>query len=519
MANLAQLLDGTASSFPDRLAIISGEDRLTFADVDKAANRIANLLVANGIQPGDKVAISCPNNPAFTAIYYGILKAGGTVLPLNILLREHEIAYHLTDADAKAYFAYDKLGDLPIGQWADTAFGTVQSCQRLFAVESLGAIVTDAPVEDAFATALLNQSDSFDTVWRDDEDTAVILYTSGTTGQPKGAELRHRNMRDNALASAAIFHSNTERPDTYLSVLPLFHSFGQTVVQNSAIAFGGTVVMMARFDAEAAIATMAREKVTFFAGVPTMYWAILAAADENCDVSDLSDTLRIAAAGGAALPVELHKRFRERFGHAVLEGYGLSETSPVASFAPIGEEPRVGSIGRPIPGVEMKLIADDWSELPNDPDAVGEIAIKGHNIMKGYFGRPEATGEVLREGWFRSGDLARRDADGYYYIVDRSKDLIIRGGFNVYPREIEELLMTHPAVSLVAVVGVPHEAHGEEIKAFAVLNKGAEVTEPELIEWCKERVAAYKYPRAVSFVDSLPTTSTGKLLKRMLTEA
>jgi long-chain acyl-CoA synthetase len=298
-------------------------------------------------------------------------------------------------------------------------------------------------------------------------------------------------------------------------VLPLFHSFGQTVIQNGAFAFGGTVVMLPRFDAAAALAVMGKEKVTFFAGVPTMYWGLLGALDESVDVERLAKNLRVAAAGGSALPVEVHKDFERRFGVTILEGYGLSETSPVASFSPHGQPARPGSIGLPIPGVEMKLLRPDgWDEV--GPGEIGEIAIKGHNVMKGYHNRPEATDEVIRDGWFRSGDLGRRDDDGWYYIVDRSKDMIIRGGYNVYPREIEEVLLTHPDVSLAAVVGVPHESHGEEIKAYVILNPGATVTSDELVEWGKQEMASYKYPRLVGIVDSLPMTATGKILKREL---
>jgi long-chain acyl-CoA synthetase len=289
------------------------------------------------------------------------------------------------------------------------------------------------------------------------------------------------------------------------------------VIQNGAFAFGGTVVMLPRFDAAAALAAMGKENVTFFAGVPTMYWGLLGALDESVDVERLAGNLRVAAAGGSALPVEVHKDFQKRFGVTILEGYGLSETSPVASFSPYGQPARPGSIGTPMPGVEMKLLQpDSWDEVPDGPDEIGEIAIKGHNIMKGYYNRPEATEEVIRDGWFRSGDLGRRDEDGWYYIVDRSKDMIIRGGYNVYPREIEEVLLTHPDVSLAAVIGVPHESHGEEIKAVVIRKDGATVTEDELVAWGKEQMAGYKYPRIVEFVDALPMTATGKILKREL---
>ncbi len=521
MANLALLLENTTSTYPDRTAIVFGDSRFTYTQVNGAANQVANLLVSRGVQPGDKVALSCPNLPYFTIVYYGILKAGAAVVPLNVLLKPREVAYHLDDSDAVAYFAFEGTADLPIGDAAWEGFQAADSCKDFFLIKLDSA--APAPLEgpEFYAPLVAEQPPTFDTVETDDDDTAVILYTSGTTGQPKGAELRHRNMRDNALAGEALFGADVDNPDTYLCVLPLFHSFGQTCIQNGAIAYGGAVVMLPRFEAQAALGLMLREQVTYFAGVPTMYWGLLGALTDDVDVETLAKNLRVAAAGGSALPVEVHRKFKERFGVTILEGYGLSETSPVASFSPYGEEPRVGSIGRPIPGVEMKLIGPEWEDVPDDlqddgKTAVGEIAIKGHNVMKGYYDRPEATAEAIRDGWFRSGDLGRKDADGFYYIVDRSKDMIIRGGYNVYPREIEEVLLTHPGVSLVAVIGVPHESHGEEIKAVVVREPGADVTEDELLAWGKEQFAAYKYPRVVEFRDELPMTSTGKILKREL---
>ena len=516
MGNLAALLDQTTAKYPEREAIVFGDLRLNYAQVNGAANQVANLLVSRGIKPGDKVALSCPNLPYFTIIYYGILKAGATVVPLNVLLKPREVAYHLADSDAKAYFAFEGAPDLPIGDAAWAGFQETPGCEHFFLIKLDSSAPAPLEPPEYYAPLVAEQSPVFETVEVDDDDTAVILYTSGTTGQPKGAELRHRNMRDNALSGTALFNADENNPDTYLCVLPLFHSFGQTVIQNGAIAYGGTVVMLPRFEPQAALQLMLANDVTFFAGVPTMYWGLLGALEEGVDVSKIAANLRVAAAGGAALPAEVHKDFQARFGVTILEGYGLSETSPVASFAPWGQEVRVGSIGTPIPGVEMKLINDDWSDVADDPDAIGEIAIKGHNIMKGYYQRPEATEEAIKDGWFRSGDLAKKDADGFYYIVDRSKDMIIRGGYNVYPRELEEILMTHPAVSLVAVIGVPHDSHGEEIKAVVVPAPGAEVTPDELVAWGKEQFAAYKYPRIVELVDALPMTSTGKILKREL---
>ncbi|NYG54569.1 long-chain-fatty-acid--CoA ligase [Nocardioides perillae] len=519
MSNLSALLEGSVERYPDRDAIVFGATRLTYAQVNGAANQVANLLVSRGVQPGDKVALTCPNLPYFSIIYYGILKAGATVVPLNVLLKGREVAYHLADSDAKAYFCFQGTPELPTGTDGKAGFDEADGCEHFFVITADPA--AESPIEgtETMGRAMAGQAPTFETVQTDDDDTAVILYTSGTTGQPKGAELRHRNMRDNALSGKDLFGADPESPDTYLCVLPLFHSFGQTVIQNGGFAFGGTVVMLPRFEAEPALQLMLSERVTFFAGVPTMYWGLLGALDESVDVATLAKNLRIAAAGGSALPVEVHREFEQRFGVTILEGYGLSETSPVASFSPYGQPPRVGSIGLPIPGVEMKLISPepgDWSEVEGGPDAVGEIAIKGHNIMKGYYGRPDATEEAIRDGWFRSGDLGRKDEDGYYYIVDRSKDMIIRGGYNVYPREVEEVLMTHPDVSLAAVIGVPHESHGEEVKAVLILNEGATVTEDEVVAWCKEQMAGYKYPRIVQFVQQLPMTATGKILKREL---
>ncbi|WP_436697878.1 long-chain-fatty-acid--CoA ligase [Nocardioides sp. BYT-33-1] len=517
MTNLAEFLENSAQNFPDRTAIVFGDTRLSYPQVDGAANQVANLLVSRGIRPGDKVALSCPNLPYFSIIYFGILKAGATVVPLNVLLKGREVAYHLGDSDAKAYFAFQGTPDLAIGAEAHAGFQEADGCEHFFVITADPTAPSPIEGTETFGQALAGQAPTFDTVAVDDDDTAVILYTSGTTGQPKGAELRHRNMRDNALSGTDLFGADPARPDTYLCVLPLFHSFGQTVIQNGGFAFGGTVVMLPRFEAAPAIGLMLKEKVTFFAGVPTMYWGLLNALDDSVDVKTLAANLRVAVAGGAALPVEVHHQFEERFGVTILEGYGLSETSPVASFSPFGSPVRVGSIGTPIPGVEMKLLVPEtWDEV-TDPDGIGEIAIKGHNIMKGYYKRPDATAEAIdADGWFRSGDLGRKDADGWYYIVDRSKDMIIRGGFNVYPREIEEVLLTHPAVSLAAVIGVPHESHGEEIKAFVILKPGASATPEEIVAWGKEQMAAYKYPRIVEIVEALPMTATGKILKREL---
>jgi long-chain acyl-CoA synthetase len=493
MLNLAMLLETSARAYPDHDAIVTTGTRLTYAQVNAAANRVAHMLAERGVGPGDRVAITCPNLPYFPVVYYGTLKAGATIVPLNILLTEREIAYHLSDSDAKAYFCFAGTDALPTGTAGRAAFDQVEGCEHFF-------LMSGAFPDEGLPS-------QFDTVQTSEADTAVVLYTSGTTGRPKGAELSHSNMVQNALLSIRLFGGGPD--DVHLVTLPLFHTFGQTVQLNAGFSAGSTLVLLARFDAAMAATTMEKEGVTFFAGVPTMYWGMLSVD------GDLS-SLRMAVSGGSAMPVEVLRKFEERFGVPVLEGYGLSETSPIATFNLLERPRKAGSIGLPVWGVEIKLVGPDGTEVGEGEP--GEICVRGHNVMKGYLGRPEATAQAIdASGWFHTGDIGTRDGDGYYYIVDRIKDMIIRGGFNVYPRELEEVLLTHPEVSLAAVVGVPHESHGEEVKAFVIRAEGATITETELVAWCKQNMAAYKYPRIVEFRDSFPMTASGKILKRELT--
>ncbi|MGO4205549.1 long-chain fatty acid--CoA ligase [Rhodococcus sp. TAF43] len=516
MLNLSMFLEDSARKYPSRDALVLGDDRFTYAETDGLANQVANLLVASGIVPGDRVAISCPNLPWFPIVYYGILKAGAVVVPLNVLLKGREIAYHLQDCGAVAYFCFEGGPDLPIGEYGRDGFDEAPSCRTMFVIGGDGSVAAGSDVGiTALSTVLPDQPSTFESVAREATDTAVILYTSGTTGRPKGAELTQSNMVMNAIASNRLFDSSPSLHDTHLLTLPLFHSFGQTINMNAGFSVGATLVLLPRFEASAALDIMERESITMFAGVPTMYWGLLGAVDDSVDVGRIAANLRKAISGGAALPVEILERFARRFGVQILEGYGLSETSPVALFSDPEQAPRAGSIGIPIWGVDVRLVDRDWNTV-DEIGAVGELAIRGHNVMKGYYGRPEATDEVMRDGWFRTGDLARRDDDGFYYIVDRAKDMIVRGGFNVYPREIEEVLMTHEAVSLAAVIGVPHESHGEEVRAYVIPHEGSGISADELIAWSKDRMASYKYPREVRIVDQLPMTGTGKILKREL---
>ncbi|ROO89418.1 long-chain acyl-CoA synthetase [Actinocorallia herbida] len=513
MLNLSVLIEDAARETPDRDAVVFGEMRLSYAFINTVANQVANLLVARGIQPGDKVAISSPNLPYFPMVYFGILKAGAVVVPLNVLLKPREVAYHLADSDAKALFCFEGTPELPIGEAGYAGFKEAADCEHFFLLPANPA-ATEPAIEGAelFWAALAGQASTFEPVITEATDTAVVLYTSGTTGQPKGAELTHGNMMMNAMVADGLFEKSLH--DTFLVALPLFHIFGQTCVMNVGIYRRATLVLVPRFEVKAAVELLVKEKVNVFAGVPTMWWALTADDTSADDVAAITENLRVAVSGGAALPLEVIKGVKAKFGADILEGYGLSETSPVAAFNRPDRETKAGSIGLPVWGVELRLIDDDWKTI--EGEGPGEIAIRGHNIMKGYYNRPEATADAIKDGWFRTGDLAKRDDEGYYYIVDRSKDMIIRGGYNVYPREIEEILMTHPAVSLAAVVGVAHDSHGEEVKAYIIKTPGAEITEAELIAWGKEQFANYKYPRIVEFRDALPMTATGKILKREL---
>ncbi|QES09780.1 long-chain fatty acid--CoA ligase [Streptomyces venezuelae] len=514
MLNLSILLEDSARTFPDRDALVLGPTRLTYRQVDEAANQVANLLVSRGIRPGDKVALSCPNLPSFPIVYYGVLKAGAVVVPLNVLLKGREIAYHLEDADVSAYFCFEGTPDLAMAAEGHAGCEGIGTVEHFFVITADQEAPSPIAGTETLGQALAGMSTVFESVVREPTDTAIILYTSGTTGQAKGAELSHANTMMNVLACNRLFR-NEPATDSHVVCLPLFHTFGATVQMHAGFSVAATLHLVPRFAAREVVELMSREVITFFAGVPTMWWGLLNALTDDIDVRRIAGNLRIGISGGAALPVEIINRVEQRLGVTVLEGYGLSETSPVATFSDPRLPSRPGSIGVPIWGVELKLIRPDWTEVTESGE-VGEIAIRGHNVMKGYYNRPEATAEAIREGWFRTGDLARRDTDGFYYVVDRAKDLIIRGGFNVYPREIEEVLHTHPAVSLAAVIGVPHASHGEEIKAFVIPEKDAVLTADELVAWGKEQMAAYKYPRVVEIVSSLPMTGSGKILKRRL---
>jgi long-chain acyl-CoA synthetase len=490
MSNLADMLSAAVERNGAGLALRIDDRAISYDLLDAATARVAGLLAGSGIGRGDRVGVMLPNVPHFPIAYYGILRLGAVVVPMNVLLKRREIAYYLDDSQASTLLAWDGFA---VEAEAGAALAGVD-CRLVGPGELVRLMSEVAPRPEVAAV--------------EESETAVILYTSGTTGTPKGAELTHSNLLRNAEVSAGLFGLDGEA--ITLGALPLFHSFGQTCGMNATIRAAGCLTLIPRFDPVKALEIIERDRVTVFEGVPTMYSAMLEVPNRaDYDTS----TLRVCASGGASMPVELMRGFEAAFGCTILEGYGLSETSPVASFNQPGRERKVGSIGTPIPGVEMKLVDEEGREP--EIGGVGEILIRGHNLMKGYWRQPEATAEAIDEdGWFRSGDLAVVDEDGYFFIVDRKKDMIIRGGYNVYPREIEEVLYEHPAVREAAVVGIADETLGEEVAAAVALREGVPVTEAELREFVRERVAAYKYPRRIWFVDDLPKGPTGKILKR-----
>ncbi|WP_104109079.1 long-chain fatty acid--CoA ligase [Arthrobacter sp. N199823] len=494
MTNLASIVPASAARNPGGIVIKLDDIEITYGALEVLSAKVAALLAQRGVNPGDRVALISPNLPQMPPIYYGILRYGAIVVPLNPLLKAREVAYHLQDSGATLAFAWE-------GVMAEVATGAAETGTDIIPIDAnFMALVT--PLEPIHEVADAAK-----------DDTAVILYTSGTTGKPKGAELTHENLRSNAEVSVSLFKSRDG--DVIFGGLPFFHIFGQTCALNSAVMAGAAVTLLPRFDPVKALEIIQRDKVTIFEGVPSMYIALLRAPGrENYDLS----SLRLAASGGSALPVEILHEFESTFKATLLEGYGLSETSPVVSFNQTDGVRKPGSVGTAVTGAQLRVIDDQGADV--EPGAVGEIAVAGPYVMKGYWNNPEATAAAIPDGWFRTGDLGRRDEDGVFFIVDRKKDMILRGGYNIYPREIEEVLYEHPAVAEAAVLGKPDDVHGEEVCAVVALKDGAagaenpEALAAEIQEFVKARVAAYKYPRKVMIVDALPKGPTGKILKR-----
>src|SRR3954453_17358937 len=488
--NLATVLTESAARAGDAVAIKLDDAELSYKQLDGASAHVAGLLRSKGVEPGDRVGIMLPNVPYFPVVYYGALRLGAVVVPMNVLLKGREVEFYLKDPEAKVLFAWHDFGEAAEQGASDTDAEVV--------------LVKPGEFED-----MVGSADAVtDVADRSGGDTAGIPYPSGTTGTPKGAELTHDNLVSNVETILETL-IQIKGDDVVLGALPFFHSFGQTCGLNSCVAAGGTLSLIPRFDPDKALEIIERDRVTVFEGVPTMYVAML--HSDKADDADAS-CLRLCVSGGSAMPGEVLRAFEEKFGCKILEGYGLSETSPVASFNHPDKERKVGSIGTPISGVEMRVVDDDGNEV--EQGEVGEIAIRGPNVMKGYWRKDDETQKAIKGGWFHTGDMAKVDDEGYFFIVDRKKEMILRGGYNVYPREIEEVLYEHPAIAEAAVVGVPDDKMGEEVGAAIALKEGESVDEGELRSFVKEQVAGYKYPRKIWFVDELPKGPTGKVLKR-----
>ncbi|WP_369214663.1 long-chain-fatty-acid--CoA ligase [Streptomyces flavofungini] len=488
--SVATILRESAVRHPGRTAVVDGDVRVSYGALWQDVLRFAARLRARGIEPGDRVALLLPNTADFPRAYYAVLAAGGTVVPVHALLVAEEVAYVLRHSGARALISAGPLESLAAEAAADAGVDVLRvSCEG-------------EPLERVEP--------------REQGDTAVILYTSGTTGQPKGALLTHGNLVLNATVCAQDLFALTP-DDVVLGCLPLFHSFGQSCAMNAALRAGAALVLCPRFTGPGALALLAEERVTVFMGVPTMYHALTEALGAG---GVRPTTLRMAVSGGAALPVALLERFEHAFNAVVLEGYGLTETSPAATFNQPADR-RPGTVGRPIWGTEA-AVADAGTEdrivlLPTGE--VGEVVLRGHNVFAGYLDDPGATAAAVVDGWFRTGDLGVQDAEGRLSIVDRKKDLIIRGGFNVYPREVEETLARHPSIAQVSVVGLADEEKGEEICAAVVLRPDAPETPEDIIDWARQRLGKHKYPRVVRLLGALPLGPSGKILKRELREA
>ena len=501
--NLATMLRESRNAKPDHPLCHISDLTFSYAQVDEISGRVASALLGSGLRRGDKVAVQLPNLPQFLVTYFAILKAGLVMVPLNPLLKAPEVAYQLQDSESRLLITFE-------GFAAEAVAGARQA-------GNVPTYVVNLPGNDQRLEGtkhydeLYFADDTGEIEPTDADDTAVIIYTSGTTGKPKGAELTHFQLYMNCTVAGELF--GFEDDDIGVAVLPMFHVFGLSSVLNTAVRFAATLVLIPRFEIGPVLDAIERHRCTIFSGVPTMYYALLQADVAGRDLS----SLRVGISGGAAIPGEVIRAFEEKFpGVVILEGYGLSETASTTTFNVSAEQRKVLSIGKPIWGVQVRVVDEQDKPLPPGRENIGEIVIRGHNVMKAYYRRPEETAEAFRGGWFHTGDLAYADEDGYLFIVDRKKDLVIRGGYNVYPREVEEVLFGHPAVAEAAVVGKPDPRMGEEVVAFVVPKPGADPSPEEIIAYCRERLAAYKYPREVRVVAELPKGPTGKILKREL---
>lgn len=501
--NLSDQLKQTAETHPDKHAYIYEDQAVTYEQLDQKVSLFAANLAAENINRGDHVALILGNSPEFIISYYGALRAGAVVIPINPIYTPSEIGYLLHNGDVKAIITLEQA--LPLVEGMAGQLSDVR----------LVAYVGEGTEEKEFANIKLkpfagmvkeegHEVPSF-TVEKD--DVAVILYTSGTTGNPKGAMLSHKNIVSNASDTADYLEFNSD--DVVITALPMFHVFCMTVSMNAPLISGGTLLILPKFSPQEVFRVAEKYKATVFAGVPTMYNFLYQYPEGR---AEYFSHVRICISGGSPLPVALLHRFEEKFNVRVSEGYGLSEAAPVTCFNPLDRPRKPGSIGTNITNVENKVVDEFGNEVP--PGTVGELIVKGPNIMNGYYKLPEDSSATIRNGWLYTGDLAKMDEEGYFYIVDRKKDLVLVGGYNVYPREVEEVLYQHPNVSEAAVIGVPDPDFGEAVQAFVVSN--ASLTEEDIKNYCKEHLAKYKCPTIVEFIDELPKNTTGKILRKAL---
>ncbi|GED96581.1 AMP-binding protein [Gordonia crocea] len=490
MSNPVAALWHNADEVPDRIAVRDGDRTLGFAQLRHRAAAAAARFADQGVGTGDRVLLIAPSIPEFVINYYGLHALGAVVITMNVMSTAPEIGYVVDDSGTSLITAWEGCADAAEAVAADRSLPFVE-------LGAFEADADDAPGVEGYAE-------------RDDDDTAVILYTSGTTGKPKGAQLTVANV----IAVPVEFHDALRlgEHERWATALPLFHCFGQLVVMHDALTWRGTLSLLSPFSPGEFMDRLRDEHITIACGVPTMWNAMLQAGDGH-SAADFAD-LRLACSGGASLPGEVIRAFENHFGATILEGYGLTETAGTATFGNLAVDPKAGTVGRGLAHFDVEIRDPDGKPLP--PDTVGEVFLSGPTVMKGYWNRPEATAQTLHDGWLATGDLGSLDADGDLRIVDRKKDLIIRGGYNVYPREVEEVLYGHPDIVEAAVLGVPDEHYGEEIAAVVALRTPDALDADTLRQWCKTQLSAYKVPRVIAFVDELPKGATGKILKRAI---
>ncbi|WP_027718050.1 long-chain-fatty-acid--CoA ligase [Desulfovirgula thermocuniculi] len=507
---MPQLLDKAAATVPEHTAIIFAGQEITYRVLAGMVHRLAGALARLGVKKGDRVALMSPNCPQYVVAYMAIQKAGGVVVQVNPMYVERELEYILTDSGAEVIVAYDALYPRIRNIYGATPLKHV----ILFA---LGQPAVEAPPGVLWMEKLLAEAPAAAPAVEIDPtaDLAVLQYTGGTTGFPKGAMLTHRNIVANAVQTAVWFAGCEYGREKVLAVLPFFHVYGMTVAMNLAVLMGYTQIILPRFEVTQVLECIHAYKPTLFPGAPTMYVAI----NNHPEVGKYDvRSIRYCISGSAPLPVEVANRFEELTGGYLVEGYGLTEASPVTHCNPLRGRRKVGSIGLPFPDTLCKIVDLETGERELPPGETGELCVKGPQVMKGYWNMPAETSKVLRDGWLYTGDIARMDEEGYFYIVDRKKDMIIAGGFNIYPREVEEVLFEHPKVLEAAVVGIPDPYRGETVKAYVVLKEGQTATAEELMAFCRSKLAAYKVPRQIEFRESLPKTIVGKALRRLLRE-